>query len=300
MNTLQEKLGFAATDRVLILHADDIGMCHATVTAWQALLDFGLLTSASVMTPCSWAPYAAEVAREYGERADLGVHLTLNSEFPRYRWSPLTGNAAESGLVDEHGYCHSLARFTHAQLDLPAVARELAAQVARAKALGIELTHLDSHMLTLCHPALVDLYLDLCRAHRLPPVLVDDAPALVKRCVIDLEWAEEIGRKARAAADAGDIVLVDRWNVVPFNRVLTPEERLDWACGWLDECKPGVNCLVCHPADDTPELRALAPDWPTRVADRALMASAAFAAEIDRRGFKRVGMRALREALRAG
>ncbi|TJZ75555.1 ChbG/HpnK family deacetylase [Chitiniphilus eburneus] len=298
MSTLQEKLGFDVADRVLILHADDIGMCHATVTAWRALLDFGLLTSASVMTPCSWAPYAAEVAREYGERADLGVHLTLNSEFPRYRWSPLTGNAPDSGLVDAQGYCHPLAKHTHDQLDLAVVARELAAQVARAQALGIELTHIDSHMLTLCHPALVDLYFDLCRSHRLPPVLVDDAPALVKRCVIGTDWAEAIARKARAAADAGEIVLVDRWNVLPFNRVLTPQERLDWARGWLDECGAGVHCLVGHPADDTPELRALAPDWPTRVADRALLADAAFAAEIAQRGFKLVGMRALRDALR--
>ncbi|TJZ75556.1 ChbG/HpnK family deacetylase [Chitiniphilus eburneus] len=299
MSTLQERLGFAVTDRVLILHADDIGMCEATVSSWRALLDFGLLTSASAMAPCGWFPYAAEVAREYGERADLGLHLTLNCEFARYRWAPLTGNAPESGLVDAHGYFHPKAKPTHAALDIDAAARELAAQVARAQALGIELTHLDSHMLTLFHPALATVYLDLCRTHRLPPLLLDDAAEIARLGVISDEWAQDIARQASAAAAAGDAVLIDRWEVLPFNRMLTPAERLGWACNWLDECGPGVHCLVGHPADDTPELRALAPDWPTRVADRALLADAAFAAEIERRGFKLVGMRALRDALRA-
>ncbi|GAA5784851.1 ChbG/HpnK family deacetylase [Chitiniphilus shinanonensis] len=300
MTTLQQRLGFAATDRVLILHADDIGMCEATVSSWRALLDAGLLTSASAMAPCGWFPYAAEVAREYGERADLGLHLTLNCEFERYRWAPLTGTSPATGLVDAHGYFHPKAKPTHAALDVEAAARELAAQVARAQALGIELTHLDSHMLTLFHPALVTLYIDLCRTHRLPPLLLDDPATLAELAVIGMDWAEDIASQAHAAAEAGDIVLIDRWDVLPFNRMLTPDERLGWACDWLDACGPGVHCLVGHPADDTPELRALARDWPTRTADRRLLADRDFAAEIARRGFKLVGMRALREALRAG
>src|SRR4051812_17642506 len=109
-NTLQQRLGFDADDRLLILHADDIGMCEATVSAWRELLDFGLLTSASSMAPCAWFPAAAEIANAVGEHADLGLHLTLNCEWSNFRWSPISGNGPETGLVDATGYFHPLAK----------------------------------------------------------------------------------------------------------------------------------------------------------------------------------------------
>ncbi|UXY14746.1 ChbG/HpnK family deacetylase [Chitiniphilus purpureus] len=297
MIPLQQRLGFAPDARVLILHADDIGMCQATVSAWRGLLDAGLLTSASAMAPCGWFAHAAEVAAEYGERADLGLHLTLNCEFTRYRWGPLTGNAPETGLVDGHGYFHDKARGTHAALNIAAAARELAAQVAHAQRFGIDLTHLDSHMLTLFHPELVTLYLDLCRQHRLPPLLLDDVAETARLAVIPEQWAQGIVAQARAAMQAGDALLLDSWEVLPFNLALSPAERLTWACRWLDQRGPGVHCLVGHPADDTPELRALAPDWATRVADRQVLGSHALGAAIAERGFKLVGMRALQALL---
>ncbi|WP_255987602.1 ChbG/HpnK family deacetylase [Chitinolyticbacter albus] len=295
MNTLQ-RLGYAEHDRILILHADDIGMCEATVSAWRGLLDEGLLTSASAMAPCPWFPAAAELARERGPAADLGLHLTLNCEWNVYRWGPVTGPG--HGLTDDSGYFHPRAIHTHAALDLMAARRELAAQVDRALQLGIVLSHLDSHMLTLFHPGLATIYLDLCREHRLPPLLPRTAAEVSRLAVVSDEWGEAVAQQALAAEGAGDAMLLDSWEVMPFNAHTEPEARLAWVCDWLDTRGPGVHCLVGHPANDTPELRAIAhKDWPTRVADRQLLGSDALRQAIGARGFKLSGLHALREAL---
>ena len=101
-NTLAA-LGLAPATRAAILHADDVGMCHGANTAFLELVRSGALTCGSVMVPCPWYP---EIAREAAGDAslDLGVHLTLTSEWTDYRWAPLTRAGQGSGLVDAEGY----------------------------------------------------------------------------------------------------------------------------------------------------------------------------------------------------
>ena len=99
-------LGYAPDDRVVIFHADDLGMCQATVSACLDLFGAGTLSSASVMTTCAWAPAAAGVAREFPD-ADLGVHLTLTSEWSEYRWSALSTRDPATGLLDAQGHLHA-------------------------------------------------------------------------------------------------------------------------------------------------------------------------------------------------
>ena len=79
MNPALKQLGFDARDRVLIVHADDIGMCQATLPAIADLFEFGLVSSAATMVPCPWFPLAAAFCREH-PTVDMGVHLTLNCE----------------------------------------------------------------------------------------------------------------------------------------------------------------------------------------------------------------------------
>ncbi|MBB5189725.1 hypothetical protein HNQ50_000435 [Silvimonas terrae] len=298
MSTLQEKLGFSANDRLLITHADDVGMCEATVSAWEALVNTGLLSSASTMVPCSWFPYAAEMASKLGSKADLGVHLTLNSERQRYRWAPLTTHDPASGLVDEQGYFHNLARPTHLKGDPAAAHRELAAQIARARQFGVDITHVDSHMLTLYHPALMPIYLDLAAQNGVPTLIPDvDGQTVADMCVIPLAEGEAVAQQFQQAAATGKTVLVDSFAGLPFNKQLAQKERLAFACEWLDSREAGVHVLVGHPADDTPELRTLAPDVATRVADRLLLGSDEFGRAVEERGFKLIGMREIRDAM---
>jgi predicted glycoside hydrolase/deacetylase ChbG (UPF0249 family) len=294
--TLQERLGFKADDRLLILHADDIGMCEATVRSWRELLEFGLLTSASTMAPCPWFPAAAQLANEMGLHADLGLHLTLNCEWPNYRWSPLTGNDAATGMVDSTGYFHPLAKFTHQQVDAAAVKKELQAQIKRAHQAGIDLTHFDSHMLALWHPALIPIYIELAVEHRQPAFVVKrTAQEVAEECVIPLHEAARVAGQLNRAAEEGKVIPIDSWHILPFGKALELEERIAWACERMDALGPGVHSIIGHPAVDTPELRAIAPDIATRLVDHALFSSEEFRSEITRRGFKLIGMRGLRD-----
>ena len=102
-NPVLRKLGLADDDRVAIIHADDIGMCQASLAAFADLVDFGLISSGATMVPCPWFPSVAMYCREHPV-VDLGVHLTLTCEWDTYRWGPVSTRDPASGMIDEEGY----------------------------------------------------------------------------------------------------------------------------------------------------------------------------------------------------
>ena len=105
-NPILQKLGYSNNDRVVIFHADDINMSQASLAAYIDLVDYGLVSSAAAMAPCPWFPALARYLREnQGNPAiDIGVHLTLNSEWDAYRWGPISTADKATGLIDEEGY----------------------------------------------------------------------------------------------------------------------------------------------------------------------------------------------------
>src|SRR5689334_17257195 len=151
MNPVLKKLGFDPHDRVLIIHADDIGMCQATLPAYADLLEFGLVSSAAVMVPCPWFAQAAAFCREHST-VDVGVHLTVNCEWAGYRWGPISSCDRATGMLDEQGYFHASSAAVERLADPVAVALELRAQVERALQAGIDATHVDAHMGTVLLP----------------------------------------------------------------------------------------------------------------------------------------------------
>jgi predicted glycoside hydrolase/deacetylase ChbG (UPF0249 family) len=292
--TLQERLGFSATDRILIVHADDIGMCEATVSAWRELHGVSNMSSASAMAPCPWFPAAVQAAQEAGDSADMGLHLTLNCEWrSHYRWGPITGRGNLAGLSDHIGYFYPLAVDTYQNARLDLVYEELAAQLHRAQQLGLELTHLDTHMMTALHPDIFKHVLRLSQEAKLPVLTPHyrDPSTLAEDSKMPLALCEQTS--AQIAAAQQQINPIDAWAVLPFGQYLTDEERLLWADHVLKYyfAAPGVYSLIGHPAHDTPELRAIAPDWQTRVADYRLFASQGLRDLIAREGFHVIGMR---------
>ena len=152
-NPVLKKLGLTPEDRAVIIHADDIGMCQATVTAYADLMDFGLVSSGAVMVPCPWFPYAADYCRQHPD-VDTGVHLTLTSEWDSYRWGPISTRDPASGLVDDEGCFYRSVAEAQEYGQPDAVQREMQAQVERALAAGIDVTHVDTHMGTVAAPQL--------------------------------------------------------------------------------------------------------------------------------------------------
>ncbi len=145
--TYAEKLGFPEGSRVVILHVDDAGMSYDSNLGTIRALEEGVATSASVMMPCPWVPGFVRYLKEH-PTVDAGLHLTLTSEWKDYRWHPLTGTASK-GLIDSEGaFWHGADEVVqHASAD--EVEAEIRAQLNRARQMGFEPTHLDSHMGTL-------------------------------------------------------------------------------------------------------------------------------------------------------
>ncbi|HEU4577332.1 MAG TPA: ChbG/HpnK family deacetylase [Polyangiaceae bacterium] len=274
-NSILAALGLPASTRAVVLHADDIGMCHATVEAYQRLVASRPDLCASTMVTCSWFPAVARACR--ASTLDMGVHLTLTSEWRDYRWGPLTGTGG-AGLCDSSGYFPAAADPLYAgpRLD-ELIAIELEAQVQRALDAGIDVTHVDSHMFSLMHPSLLKTYVEVGHRHALPCFLTPKAAALLP---------------SSAAVPPGG-VRFDAWATLPLD---TASDRLELAKRCFDKLPEGLSYFLFHPAIDTPELRALAPDWQARVADFELCAGTAWEKLVASAGLVVVGMRALRAA----
>src|SRR4051812_29133177 len=164
---LAQRLGL---DRAVILHVDDLGMCHGGNQAFLELAAAGLVSCGSVMVPAPWFREIAE-AGAADPSLDLGIHLTLTSEWARYRWAPISTISRSSGLIDPDGYFWRDLAALRRHLVPEAAEAELRAQVERALAAGLRPTHLDAHMAAAMLPELLDCHLALAREYRLVPVL---------------------------------------------------------------------------------------------------------------------------------
>lgn len=282
-NAALRDMGYADGDRVVVVHADDVGMCGATVDTFFDLIQDGLTSSGSAMVPCPWFPAVAARARARPD-VDLGIHLTLTSEWDDYRWGPLSTRDRRSGLIDDEGYFfRNQSQWTAVD---PAAARaELEAQVDRALAAGIDVTHLDCHMFAMLHPALIEHYVDLAFSRRIPALMTRQP-----------QWVAALSAAAISEWEGAGLPVFDHLREMPLD---PPSD------GWLaatvrlfEELQPGLTYLITHPARDTPELRAVAADWRPRVADGDGFASAALAARIQSAGVQIIGWRPLRDLLR--
>ncbi|CAN5842456.1 carbohydrate deacetylase [soil metagenome] len=277
METLAERLGYGPDARVLIVNCDELGMCQAANDAVYESLRSGLATSASLMVPCPWAREAA--AHYRGE--DVGVHLTLNAEHERYRWGPIT--QAPSLLDGDGGFPRTLEDvWDHADLD--EVRRECRAQIERAILWGFDVSHLDSHVGTLqLRSEFFDVYLELSVDFGLPIRL---SGASSERAV---------GFPFRKLAAEEGVVFPDHFLYVRGVGARRAIERL------VFDLRPGVTEIYVHPAADTPELRAITPDWAGRVDDHHLVNyDRELPAMLARADVHLIGFRALRELQRTG
>jgi chitin disaccharide deacetylase len=281
------RLGYPAGARLLVIHADDLGMAHSVNRATFEALEQGWITASSILVPCPWFPEVARWARTH-PTADLGVHLDLNSEWTTFRWRPLSAPADVPSLLDADGYFPLVETAVVARAEAPEVERELRAQIDRAKAAGIPLTHLDSHMAALFQTApLFAVYRRLGASYGLPLLI------------------ERTGARGGAAApflaDAEGDALVDR--------VLSLEPGVT-AAGWRDAYEkilaplpPGAYELIVHLAYDDDEMRGATADHPNwgagwRQNDFDLVRSPEFRDFLKAQGFTLVGWHDLARARR--
>ncbi len=284
MNPALRELGFSSRDRVAIVHADDVGMCGASVDAFAELADGGFVSSCAAMVPCPWFPAVAALCRDRPD-LDVGVHLTLTSEWQGYRWGPVSTCDPASGLIDDDGYFHRH-QDAWGSIDRDAARAELAAQVGRAVTAGIDPTHIDTHMCSVLHAALADDYAAVALALRVPALLVREAG-----------WLARVSEPRMHAWEDQGMVIVDHVRSMPLDAPATDWIAIAQRC--FDELPPGLTHLILHPAADTPELRAITPDWRQRVADFETFRDPQLARHVRRTGIEIVGYRPFRDLMRA-
>ncbi|MBD0294851.1 MAG: polysaccharide deacetylase family protein, partial [Flavisolibacter sp.] len=166
--TYAERLGFPKGKKVVILHVDDAGMSYDSDLGAMEALTKGVATSCSVMMPCPWVPHFVHFLQQHPQ-IDAGLHLTLTSEWKEYRWVPLSGKPSVPGLVDKEGALWPSVEEVVKNATPDEVETEIKAQIERAKAMGFQPTHLDSHMGTLfASPAFLQRYLKAGMAYNIP------------------------------------------------------------------------------------------------------------------------------------
>jgi predicted glycoside hydrolase/deacetylase ChbG (UPF0249 family) len=293
--TLAERLGFDSADRVAIVHVDDIGMCHDANEGGFETLANGPATCGSVMVPCPWFSEAAARARENSD-FDLGVHLTLNSEWEHYRWGPVAGCDAVPSLLDDEGFLWRTTVETLQRAAPEEVEVELRAQVERALAAGIDVTHLDSHMGTVFYkPEFVEVYARLAREFRVPVFVA--RPRTEQLEALGLGAALPIFERLADALEADGFPILDGFDSDSLD--FEPGDGLTHNRRRLERITPGIHYLICHAARAGDELRAISPDAHAREFERSFYGGDSGQRALDEAGIRTVGMRALRDLMRS-
>ncbi len=289
---LAQRLGYGPQERVVIWHADDLGMCHGANAAFIEQAPFGLTTCGAVMVPCPWFAEIAEYGRAHPE-ADLGVHITLNAEWRAYRWGPISTHDPASGLLDEQGYLPRSVEELHQRMDPAAAIAEMRAQVERALAAGIDVTHLDTHMGAVLHPALLPAYIQLGIAFAVPVMLPRLSRAELMRWGAD-EQAAAVGLAQLAELEAGGFPVLDGIRSGP-EVAGDPVPAFKEA---LDALPAGVTHFLYHPNRPGDEIEAITPRWRYREADYRAGLSEALRDHVAASGLRLIGYRRLRDLIR--
>ncbi|WP_422080224.1 polysaccharide deacetylase family protein [Ulvibacterium sp.] len=244
--TIAERLGYPEDAKLLIIHADDLGVAHSENRASTYALEKSPVNSASIMVPCPWFPEIVAYAKE-NPKMDLGIHLTLTSEWKYYKWGPVTSKDSVSSLIGEDGYFYPLVPnfVAHAQPD--EVALELRNQIKRAYGFGLDITHLDPHMgAAASTPEHIATYMKLGKEFRLP-VLLDSRIYAVQDAAI------------KSLLDESTVVMDYIHSILPADFEKGSNEYYSQL---LKTLKPGITCLLIHLAYDDAEMQGIAVDHP--------------------------------------
>jgi len=260
--TTAQKLGYGPNDKIIMVHADDIGMSHSVNVASIEAFKHNMITSGSIMVPCPWFPEIADYAKQHPE-LDLGLHLTLTSEWKYLRWRPVAPIDKVPGLLDEQGFMWKSERQTAMKATPQEIETELRAQIDRALAFGIKPTHLDTHMGTLyTRKDFFEVYAKLGKEYKLPIMAMRPTPEAIEYAKKD---GSPITAEMLAKVEADGLPVLDY--LVTGVQGRTFGERKKAYHELLRNLKPGVTMLIVHLGMDNDELKATTGSWQQRHAD---------------------------------
>jgi hypothetical protein len=240
--TAAERLGYPADTKLLIIHADDLAVSHSQDRASFAALDRGEASAASIMVPCPWLTEVAAYAQAHPD-ADLGLHLTLTSEWRSYRWGPLASRNEVPGLLGPDGNLWPDVPFVTKHATAAEIEKEIRAQIEQAMKVGIRPTHLDSHMGTLFAAAYFPVYVKVAREYGLP-FLAMRTPGAAASMLALLKDSDILPDAIEMATN------------------VKPENWASYYLGLITSLKPGLTELIVHLAYDDAEMQAITEGHP--------------------------------------
>lgn len=233
-------LGYPDDARLLIINADDFGMCHAINEAIFRTLKEGVVRSTTLMVPCPWALHAMHFLRENPDIA-FGVHLTVISDPVNYAWGPLTARDKVPSLITEAGYFYNFERMPEflAQAKLDEMEVEFRAQIEAVLAANLKPTHLDWHALRLGGRSdIPDLMLGLAKEYGLA-LRVRGRP-----------WMEKVQSQG---LPTNDYDFLDSYMMGTVDKAARYAQL-------LRELPAGLSEWAVHPGLDSSELLAIEPE----------------------------------------
>jgi hypothetical protein len=292
---LAERLGYPPDARLLIIHADDVGMCHSVNEATVKALEIGIVTSGSIMVPCPWFPEIAAYCREHPQ-VDLGIHVTLTSEWKYYRWRPVSPIDQVPGLVDEEGYLWRSVEDVVEHATPEEVEREIRAQIQRAIDFGIKPTHIDTHMGTVyASPQFFKAYCKVAQEFNIPPMIVSPNSDIARR------RADE-----QAIASILEMLRSLNFNLPMLDELVTGvnsteiKRRREEYKEVIRNLKPGVTQIIVHLGLDRPEMHAITSSWLARYNDFLIFTDEEMRRFIEGQGVKLIGWREIKASRHLG
>jgi len=238
---LAELLGFPKDSKLLIIHADDMGLAHSVNSACIGAFRERAITSGSIMAPCPWSFEISEYIAEH-PGMDVGVHLTLTAEWNLYKWDGVSPSDRISSLLDPNGYFFPTVEKLAESVRADEAAREMKAQIEKVISLGVEPTHIDTHMgSVLATPDLVKIYLALSDEYNLPVLFPREY----------ISWfTPEITGSLNSKVFILDNLFMLEPGMIKGNWI-DPYKKA------MDNIKPGLNMIIVHLAKDNEEMRAV-------------------------------------------
>lgn len=294
LGTLSEHLGYASTDKILIVNADDLGLTSGINATIAELFSAGAVTSTTVMVTAGDYANAVKIIRSQSG-ISCGVHITMTSSLPEALVGPISQRNEVASLTDSSGKFH-LNRDDFFLSASPVEAeREATAQIERALADGIDVTHIDSHEGTMqLRPEFADLYLTLAARFQLP--LRMGSRALLEQIGLGAGWVER-ARRLR-------LQFPDNFIYLPIDGFASLPEKLHYMSRLLRSLPDGVTEIYFHPADPRHEPRlsqAGRPDrdiWSVREWDYRILVAPEFRSIIEEQRIKLISFAPLRGLMR--
>lgn len=245
--TIQERLGYSKDTKLLIIHADDLGVSQSENAASIQAMEKGSVSSGSIMVPCPWMGDMAQYARTH-PKADLGLHLTLTSEWKLYKWGTVTPVNQTASLVNKQGFLYSATDSLYKNARVDEIEKEIRSQIERAKQFGIDFTHFDAHMGCLFLNAdYLKILIKLGREYNVPVLLNREAFKYVFNVDVDPLLSEkEVLVDKLFMAQPGD-----------FKNGMN-----NFYTGIIKSLQPGLSCILLHAAYDNEEMKAVTIDHP--------------------------------------